>query len=199
MGTKHNLGFTRQISVWLEITEANIKQPSAAQLQNVKWITLQRVKSLMKYTAGRKMRGLAQAGTSSQENGHQTAFSVSTAISQSSSHPSPSLTQGDFCGSHNDLYRMTSLSVSNIFWFVAGVLFKHKWMKFSRELLLDAHQGTVLLDVSVLVGKKREREKVVGMIEWELWYRTKQTVNQRTFVYLFKGMNFWCFMTNVMK
>lgn len=30
-------------------------------------------------------------------------------------------------------------------------------MKFSRELLLDAHQGTVLLDVSALVGKERER------------------------------------------
>lgn len=29
-------------------------------------------------------------------------------------------------------------------------------MKFSRELLLDAHQGTVLLDVSVLVGRDRE-------------------------------------------
>lgn len=33
-------------------------------------------------------------------------------------------------------------------------------MKFSRELLLDAHQGTVLLDVSALVGKeRREREE----------------------------------------
>lgn len=31
-------------------------------------------------------------------------------------------------------------------------------MKFSRELLLDAHQGTVLLDVSVLVGRDREEE-----------------------------------------
>lgn len=31
-------------------------------------------------------------------------------------------------------------------------------MKFSRELLLDAHQGTVLLDVSVLVGIDTERE-----------------------------------------
>lgn len=30
-------------------------------------------------------------------------------------------------------------------------------MKFSRELLLDAHQGTVLLDVSVLVGIEAER------------------------------------------
>lgn len=41
---------------------------------------------------------------------------------------------------------------------MARVLFKHKWMKFSRELLLDAHQGTVLLDVSVLVGIDTERE-----------------------------------------
>lgn len=32
-------------------------------------------------------------------------------------------------------------------------------MKFSRELLLDAHQGTVLLDVSVLVGMEAERER----------------------------------------
>lgn len=31
-------------------------------------------------------------------------------------------------------------------------------MKFSRELLLDAHQGTVLLDVSVLVGRDRKEE-----------------------------------------
>lgn len=31
-------------------------------------------------------------------------------------------------------------------------------MKFSRELLLDAHQGRVLLDVSVLVGRDREEE-----------------------------------------
>lgn len=52
---------------------------------------------------------------------------------------------------------MTSLAVSDIFWFVARALFKHKWMKFSRELLLDAHQGTVLLDVSVLVGIEAER------------------------------------------
>lgn len=37
-------------------------------------------------------------------------------------------------------------------------------MKFSRELLLDAHQGTVLLDVSVLVGRDREEEGVGG---WE--------------------------------
>lgn len=33
-------------------------------------------------------------------------------------------------------------------------------MKFSRELLLDAHQGTVLLDVSVLVGRDRDGEGV---------------------------------------
>lgn len=32
-------------------------------------------------------------------------------------------------------------------------------MKFSRELLLDAHQGTVLLDVSVLVGRDREEKE----------------------------------------
>lgn len=32
-------------------------------------------------------------------------------------------------------------------------------MKFSRELLLDAHQGTVLLDVSVLVRRDREEEE----------------------------------------
>lgn len=31
-------------------------------------------------------------------------------------------------------------------------------MKFSRELLLDAHQGTVLLDVSVLAGIVAERQ-----------------------------------------
>lgn len=31
-------------------------------------------------------------------------------------------------------------------------------MKFSRELLLDAHQGTVLLDVCALVWKEAEGE-----------------------------------------
>lgn len=58
--------------------------------------------------------------------------------------PFPSLTQGDFSGRHNDLHPMTSLSVSNIFWFVAVSVIQtqiQRRMKFSRELLLDAHQG----------------------------------------------------------
>lgn len=32
-------------------------------------------------------------------------------------------------------------------------------MKFSGELLLDAHQGTVRSDVSALVGKESESER----------------------------------------
>lgn len=40
-------------------------------------------------------------------------------------------------------------------------------MKFSRELLLDAHQGTVLLDVSVLVGRDREEEG--GGVGRKIW------------------------------
>lgn len=87
---------------------------------------------------------------------------LSRAISQSGSHPSPSLTQGDFCGSHNDLHRMTSLSVSNIFWFVAGVLFKHKFKRgwnSAESFCWTRTKGTVLLDVSVLVGRDGEEEE----------------------------------------
>lgn len=38
-------------------------------------------------------------------------------------------------------------------------------MKFGRELLLDAHQGTVLLDVSALVWKERRsaRERLSNL------------------------------------
>lgn len=155
-------GCIRQISplMW-NYRQRNTQQPPATQSPNVKWLTLQRVKSLMKYIARRKMRCLAQEWTSL-ENAHQTALSVSTAISQSSSHPSPSLKQGDFSGSHDDLRPMTSLSVSSRILICGSSVIQtqiQKRMKFSRELLLDAHQGTVLLDVSALVGKERERER----------------------------------------
>lgn len=87
-------------------------------------------------------------------------------------------------------------------------------MKFSRELLLDAHQGTVLLDVSVLVGIDTEREggrktgRAVNknratILAWEslpgpeCFSFTSDKVNTEpaTFVCLFRETGFWCHST----
>lgn len=88
-------------------------------------------------------------------------------------------------------------------------------MKFSRELLLDAHQGTVLLDVSALVGKERERqtERVGGywvsaaLQAWQkipsqaqsafLSLQTKQTVNQEPLFASSEGRAFDAISLNV--
>lgn len=71
--------------------------------------------------------------------------------------------------------------------------------------MLDAHQGTVLLDVSALVGKERERQKERGgkRIEQVLHYklgirfpsaflslRTKQTPNREPLFASSKGRVF---------
>lgn len=87
-------------------------------------------------------------------------------------------------------------------------------MKFSRELLLDAHQGTVLLDVSVLVGidtegegGRKTREGVnknrATILAWEslpgpeCFSFTSDKVNTEpaTFVCFFRETGFWCHST----